>query len=144
MASLKAALRKARDMRRLSSAPLQEPLRIILHDGRFQLAETIVIRPEDTGAEASPLQILAAPGAKPFISGGINISGWKAVATTPKGIPTHATGQLWMADIPTDASNITAIRQLWINGRKAIRARHRDADSMDRILRWDKSNGTCI
>ena len=144
MASLKAALRKARDMRRISSAPLQEPLRIILHDGRFQLAETIVIRPEDTGSEASPLQILAAPGAKPYISGGINISGWKAVTTTPKGIPTRATGELWMADIPGDASNINTIRQLWINGRKAIRARHRDADSMDRILRWDKSNGTCI
>ena len=144
MASLKAALRKARDLRRTTGTPLQEPLRIILHGGRYQLTAPIVIRSEDAGTDRSPLQILAANGESPILSGGSKVSGWKPVTTPPAGFPTRATGQLWVADIPAEASNTHAIRQLWINGRKAIRARHRDADSMDRILRWDKSNGTCI
>lgn len=144
MASLQAAVRKARDLRRTTGTPLQEPLRIILHGGRYQLTNTIIIRPEDAGTDQSPLEIIAANGESPILSGGSNISGWKPVTTPPAGFPSRATGQLWVADIPEYVANLTAIRQLWINGRKAIRTRHRDADSMDRILRWDKRTATCI
>ena len=31
-------------------------------------------------------------------------------------------------------------RQLWVNGRKAIRARQPNSDSMERLLIWDKKN----
>lgn len=144
LATLQAALRKARDMRRTSLSPSQEPIRILLHDGRYQLTETLVIRPEDAGTTESPLEIKAAANDHPILSGGLNLTGWKPVANPPSGFPLRATGSLWMADIPGDVANFDAIRQLWIDGRKAIRARHRDADSMDRILRWDKRTASCI
>ncbi len=144
MATLQAAVRKARDIRRTHGSPLQEPLRILLHDGRYQPTETLVIRPEDGGTETSPLIILAQPGSRPILSGGVTITDWKLVTSPPAGIPVASHGQLWVADIPAGFSDPTVIRQLWINGRKAIRARHRDADSMDRILRWDKRTASCI
>jgi len=144
LATLQAAVRKARDIRRTHGSPLQEPLRILLHDGRYLLTETLVIRPEDGGTETSPLIILAQPGSRPILSGGVKITDWKLVTSPPAGIPVASQGQLWVADIPAGFSDPTVIRQLWIDGRKAIRTRHRDADSMDRILRWDKRTASCI
>lgn len=144
LATLQAALRKVRDARRTADGPFLEPVRIILMQGRYTLTEPLVIRPEDDGNHYSQLEIVADQYARPVLSGGIEILGWKPVKIPPPGFPRQATDPLWVADIPAEATNFDAIRQLWIDGRKAIRARHRDADSMDRILRWDKRTGTCI
>ena len=144
LATLQAALRIVRDLRRTSDGPFLEPVRIILKEGRYTLTEPLVIRPEDVGNFYSPLEIIADQYARPVLSGGVKILGWKPVKTHPPGFPRQATGPLWVADIPAEAVNADAIRQLWIDGRKAIRSRHRDADSMDRILRWDKRTASCI
>ena len=144
LATLQAAVRKARDYRRNADGHFLEPLRIVLMQGRYTLTKPLVIRPEDAGNYYSPLEIMADQYARPVLSGGIEVLGWKPVKSSPPGFPVGAKAPLWVADIPAEATNFDAIRQLWIDGRKAIRARHRDADSMDRILRWDKRTASCI
>ncbi|HEY6900564.1 MAG TPA: right-handed parallel beta-helix repeat-containing protein, partial [Puia sp.] len=69
----------------------------------------------------------AATGEVPVLSGGVDVKGWKKV----KG------AAYWEADLPVAGG----FRQLWVDGKKAVRARdvNRD-DDMQRIVAVDKKN----
>jgi hypothetical protein len=128
-ATLHAAIREARELRRLSKVGENEAVRIIMTGGIYSLYEPVFIRPEDSGTKSSPTIIEAAIDEKPVLSGGIQICGWKK------------TGKYWTADIPTFNGNRVQFRQLWIDGRKATRARNvSDFEKMDRIISNDKKN----
>ena len=75
---------------------------IRIGDGVYFLAETLVLTPEDSNTTWE-----AAPGARPLISGGRVISGWK-----------KAQGARWAAD-----ATGPEFRQLFVSGRRAQRAR---------------------
>ncbi len=107
------------------------------------MQEPVFIRPEDAGTPASPLFIEAATGEQPVLSGGILIKGWKKVATAIPGLPVAAKGKLWVADAPLKGDAVVDFRQLYVNEMKAIRARDRDGDSMNRILSWDHKKEQC-
>jgi len=62
LATLVAALRKARELRRFNDVSVTNGIHIILREGTYQLYEPIFIRPEDAGIAASPTFIEAAPG----------------------------------------------------------------------------------
>jgi hypothetical protein len=47
------------------------------------------------------------------------------------------------ADAPLVGGRLQEFRQLWVNDRKATRARDRNADSMNRILSWDHKAQQC-
>jgi hypothetical protein len=47
-------------------------------DGRYELRSTVVFDAQDSGSEAAPIQYVAAPGAKPVISGGKRLQGFVA------------------------------------------------------------------
>ena len=127
MGSIAAALRKAREWRRLSDPFIRNGIRIIVRGGDYVLDQPLFMRPEDAGTDACPTIIEAAPGETPVLSGGRSIGGWVKK------------GKLWEADIPQDGGHALAFRTLWVNGVKAISARSvDDYDSMPRILAVDK------
>lgn len=132
------AIRIAREMRRLNAPGIETGIQIILKDGLYSLYETINIRPEDSGTATSPTIIRREtttpdasgeiqPGA--VISGGVQVKNWKK------------SGKLMVAQVPEFNGRPLEIRQLWINGKKAVRARDvQDFEKMNRILRNDKVN----
>ena len=116
--SLVDAVRKAREMRRLGQA---SEVTIHLSAGTYYLYEPLRLRPEDSG--------LTIEGNNAIISGGLPITGWKKQ------------GKLLVADVPTFNGRPIDFRQLWVNGRKAPRARDvQDFEKMNRIMTYDKKN----
>jgi hypothetical protein len=143
MATVAMALRKAREMRRLKDPAITNGIHIIVENGLYTFAEPLFVRPEDSGTPGSPTVIEAAPNAKPVFSGGIAVSGWHKAAKKIAGLPAAAQGKVWVADAPVEAGRLLDFRQLWVNGQKAIRARDRNGDSMNRILSWNHETETC-
>lgn len=129
-ATLHSALRQARELRRLYKVEKNEPVRILMHGGTYDLYEPVFIRPEDSGTESSPTIIEAINGT-PVLNGGIDITGWRKE------------GKYWTASVPRFNGNRILFRQMWVNGTKAVRARNvSDFEQMDRIRSNDKVNET--
>ncbi|HCD77110.1 MAG TPA: pectate lyase, partial [Prevotella sp.] len=115
------ALQQAREERRLNKA---EDICIRLQPGTYRLNQSIIVRPEDNGTR------IVADG-KAVISGGVRISGWKKQ------------GKLYVADVPEFNGRPLEFRQLWVNGKKADRARDvADFEKMFRIRSVDKKKET--
>lgn len=145
--SLTAAQRRARELRRRATTPLTEPVRIILRGGTYALDAAWCVRPEDSGTAQSPTLFEAAPGETPVLDGGIPLaSSWekltKLPASTPPpaGLPAAAVDQVWVAEAPLVGGRPREFRQLWIDDRKAVRARTPNVGEMDRLLTWDKAD----
>ncbi len=116
--SLTDAVRKAREMRRTGKAAA---VTIQLAAGAYRLYEPLRLRPEDEG--------LTIAGKDAVISGGMPVGGWRKQ------------GRLWVADVPDFNGRPVDFRQLWVNGRKAVRARDvSDFEQMNRIRTYDKKN----
>lgn len=116
--SLTDAVRKAREMRRLGKAT---EVTIHLSAGTYHLYEPLRLRPEDSG--------LTIEGHNAVISGGMQVTNWKKQ------------GKLMVADVPDFNGCPIDFRQLWINGKKAARARDvSDFEQMTRIRTYDKKN----
>ncbi|SEQ99444.1 right-handed parallel beta-helix repeat-containing protein [Pedobacter rhizosphaerae] len=143
LASLHAALRKARELRRLNDPAVKTGVRIIIKKGFYKLDEPIVIRPEDAGSKESPTEIVAHDNEKVVFSGGTEIKGWKKVTGKIPGLPKNAVGKIWVADIPNYGGVDLLFRQLWINGEKATNAKYFNGDEMGRILSWNTEKQTC-
>lgn len=139
LASLNMALRKARELRRLKSQDIKNGIFIILKDGNYPLEEPVFIRPEDSGTAESPTIIQAENNWKAILSGGVNIKNWKKTGA----INGLKAGTVWVADAPKKAGEVLNYRQLWVNGKKATRAKSTSGSEMDRILSWDKKEQTC-
>ncbi|MGY5355623.1 L-rhamnose mutarotase [Wenyingzhuangia sp. IMCC45467] len=140
LASLNMALRKARNMRRLHDPLVKNGIYIVLMDGVYALEEPVFIRPEDSGTAESPTIIKAENNTNAVLSGGIQIKNWKK-AQKINGLKK---GTVWVADAPVKAGEVLNYRQIWVNGKKATRAKNTSGDAMDRILSWDKASQTCV
>lgn len=117
--AIEKALQQAREDRRLNGA---EDVCIRLQAGTYRLNQTITVRPEDSG-----IRIVADDNA--VVSGGVKITGWKKQ------------GRMYVADVPEFNGRPLEFRQLWVNGRKADRARDvADFEKMYRIRNIDKKN----
>ncbi|HEX9600256.1 MAG TPA: hypothetical protein VF985_02080, partial [Mariniflexile sp.] len=139
LATLNMALRKARDLRRLNDPAVEGGIHIILMDGVFYLDEPVFIRPEDSGTAKNPTIIEAYADTQAILSGGIQVKNWKK----DEAIKGLNSGELWVVDAPKKAGSIIDFRQLWVHGKKAVRAKSASGDNMDRILSWDKTSQTC-
>lgn len=137
-ASLHSALRMARELRRLGDPSVAGGVHIIMKGGTYQLFETIFLKPEDSGTFESPTIIEAAPGEKPVISGGVKISGWKLIKNPVKGLQKSVRNKIWVADIHENSVRQNGFRQVWVNGKKAVRASSVSGDNYPRILGIDK------
>jgi len=58
-------------------------------------------------------------------------------------LPQMAKGNVWVTDVPDVDGNALNFRQLWVNGRKAVRANTMHQDSMARILSWNHQEQSC-
>jgi hypothetical protein len=141
-ASIKMALRNVRELRRLNDPSIKNGAVIIVGKGVYQFYEPLFIRPEDSGTENSPTIIKNAEDEKPVLSGGVNILDWKK-ATGVASLPKEARGKIWVADAPIVGGQLLNFRQLWVNGRKATRAKEANGDRMNRILSWDHATESC-
>lgn len=143
LATVAMALRKARELRRLNDSSIKNGIHIWISGGVYQFDEPLFVRPEDSGTEASPTIIESVPNQHAVFSGGISITSWQKASGTIKGLPKEARGKVWVADAPVIAGQVLNFRQLWVNNEKAIRARDRNVDSMNRILSWNHQTETC-
>lgn len=143
LATISAALRKARELRRLNDVAIANGIHIIIRGGLYNLYEPIFFRPEDSGTDLSPTYIEAAPNELPVLSGGFQISNWEKTSSAIAGLSSVAQGKIWEAEIPLNTGRSSEFRQLWVNDKKAIRAKSMNGDLMDRILSWDKKEQTC-
>ena len=106
---------------------------LLLRPGAYRLSQPVTLRPEDSGT-----RIVGGRGV--VVSGGVQIAGWRR------------RGRLWVADVPLWNGRPLEFRQLWVNGRKAVRARDVPVEAatdggdpfgqMSRILSVDKERET--
>ena len=100
-----------------------------MEGGTYAFYEPVFIRPEDSGTKESPTIIRSVGDEKVILSGGISINGWKKQ------------GKVWVADVPAFNGRPLDFRQLWVNGKKAVRARDvEDFEKMNRICSVDEKN----
>ena len=128
-ATLTSALRQAREWRRTEDNRIQGGITIYMEGGTYAFYEPVFIRPEDSGTKESPTIIRSVGDEKVILSGGISIKGWKKQ------------GKVWVADVPAFNGRPLDFRQLWVNGKKAVRARDvEDFEKMNRICSVDEKN----
>lgn len=143
LATLRAALRMARELRRVNDPTVKGGIRILIEGGIYQLQEPIWLYHEDSGTKENPTQIIPLNNGKVVFSGGIPVKNWKKVVGNVSGLPKNALGKVWVADAPMPDGKVLEFRQMWINGNKAVRARDRNEEEMNRILAWDLEKQTC-
>jgi len=98
------ALEKSRELRKARPG---EAIEIVFADGVHPLSSPLHFGPEDSGTAEAPLRLIAAAGAHPVISGGVAIHGIEA-----------KTDGHWEGKVEGPP-----FEQLWVNGRRAVRAR---------------------
>jgi len=140
LAPVELALHQARELRRLNQVATNEPVKIILRGGVYQLTSPLLFRPEDSGTDSSPTIIAAAPGEKPVLSGGVPVTGWRKATGNIPGLPRVARGNIWAAETPRFNGQPLSFRQLWVNNLKAVRARQPNGETLDRLVAWDRKN----
>ncbi|MCL5280409.1 MAG: right-handed parallel beta-helix repeat-containing protein [Planctomycetes bacterium] len=131
-----ATLERARDLIRQqkSTAGLQEPMHVVVASGTYIMAAPFLLTPQDSGTDRFGVVYEAAPGAKPVFTGGKAITDFQP-----------ATDGVWKTHIPEAASGAWYFEQLFVNGRRAVRARspnkfyHYMVDVQEEAL--DKSAG---
>ncbi|MEQ1859166.1 MAG: hypothetical protein ABMA13_04460 [Chthoniobacteraceae bacterium] len=101
-----ASLAAARDAVRKARLASPGEARVIVAAGTYALTEAVVFEPQDSGVSYE-----AAPGARPIFTGGRKITGWNAES----GVWKVKVDPSWRFDA------------LWINGRRATRARSPDS-----------------
>ena len=110
-----ATLEQVRDaIRRLKSDKgLPEGgVRVLLHGGTYRMEQPLVLTPEDSGTEDSPIVYAAAPGEKPVLSAGRVIGGFTR----------NADGS-WSTTIDAARNRGWVFRQLFVDNRRYILAR---------------------
>ncbi len=117
------AVVEAREMHRKGDST---PITIHLAPGTYTVEQTLVLRPED-----SHLRIVGERGSDgrclSRISGGIRLGQWRKE------------GKLMVADVPEFHGRPLEFRQLYVNDRKAVRARDvAKWDDMERVLSQDR------
>ena len=104
-------------VRALRSSGNSDPAVIYLREGRHHLDETLVLGLQDgsptttapvalekygAGETTGPahLTFAAYPGEQPIVSGGVPVTGWKRLESSPSELPVKAAGKVWVADMP--------------------------------------------
>jgi hypothetical protein len=111
-ASVGRALQAARDYRRSAGWSAGSPV-IWVRDGTYFLSESLLLTQED-----SKFTLAAYPRETPVLSGGRRISGWREAELNGR--------KVWSAEVAEAREGQWTFRELWVNGSRAVRARHPD------------------
>ncbi len=109
-----ATVQRARDAVRQLRAKegVKASVTVALRGGVYNLTEPFRLSPEDSGTAQCGVTYSAYAGERPVLSGGRLIAGW-----------VKDKGELWAADVPGVREGKWRFRQLFVNGRRARRAR---------------------
>jgi hypothetical protein len=109
-----ASLEQARDLiRRQKDVPgLKEPARVVVAGGTYTMTAPLTLTPQDSGTGQFGVTYEAAAGARPVFTGGRTITGFQS-----------DTDRTWKVRVPEVASGQWYFEQLFVNGRRAVRAR---------------------
>lgn len=98
------------EIARLRLAHPLDAIEVVVADGTYLLDRPLVLESKHSGMGKMTVYWKAAAGARPVMSGGVRLKGF---APADKGT--------WQLRLPAD---VPVFDQLWINGRRAPRARH--------------------
>ncbi|MBM4086019.1 MAG: hypothetical protein FJ272_14640, partial [Planctomycetes bacterium] len=117
-----ATLYRARDaVRGLRTRGLPQPVRILVRGGTYYLPKTLTLGPEDSGTDGAYVSYESHPGEEVVLSGGRPITGqWRT-----------DDGKVHYVDIPEARNGAWKFRQLFVDGRREIRARYPNYDASD-------------
>ncbi|WP_166647344.1 right-handed parallel beta-helix repeat-containing protein [Prosthecobacter fusiformis] len=104
--AVKTPLEAVQKVRELRAGGEKGTVRVEFSSGEFFLAEPLKLEAADSGLEMGPTIYQAAKDAKVTFTGGKKVAGWK-----------EAKDGLWQAKVEGK------FEQMWINGRRAVRAR---------------------
>jgi hypothetical protein len=108
-----ASLPSAKDMaRKIRAGNPQQPVEIIALEGEYLMLQPLVLDQTDAGTDVSPTVFKAEEGAKVIFRGGVQITGFEKV-----------NDNLWRAFVPQVAYYDSYFEQLYVNGRRATRAK---------------------
>jgi len=109
-----ATVERARDTIRTlkEKGKFVKPVIVYIREGLYELNEPLVFTPEDSGSDEYPIIYSAYPGESPVFSGGRRVTGWK-----------RDRNGMWIVELPDVKNGDWYFRQLFVNGRRCIRAR---------------------
>jgi parallel beta-helix repeat protein len=131
-----ATITKARDAIRKLKAEggLQRPVNVYIRGGTYNLSSPITFTPDDSGTDQCPISYQAYPGEKPVLCGGLRITGFRTWK-----------GQIQEVFLPKVKTGRWYFRQLFVDDKRQIRARHPNFDPADPYRKGfsyvDKSRG---
>ena len=110
------SLETARDaMRRFRGrGGLKSAVRVLIAPGVYRLEKPLVFTPEDGGTAECPVT-WSGCGGRPLISGGREIAGWREGSINGR--------PCWQAEVPEVKAGRWWFTQLFVNGRRRLRAR---------------------
>lgn len=103
------SLEGARDLVRKQNQTMRSDITVYLEDGLYRRQTPLMLGPEDSGRNGYKVIWRNKPGARPVLSGGVELAGW-TLHDQAKGI--------WKTDVPAG----TDFEQFWIEGQRATRA----------------------
>ncbi|NOY79780.1 MAG: right-handed parallel beta-helix repeat-containing protein [Kiritimatiellaeota bacterium] len=115
LASLDGARRAVRKLRSSQPGSKKEAIRVLFLDGTYRLRSPVAFTPEDSGTKEQPVVYAAAPNAHPVFSGGRRLRGFRI----EQGV--------WKLTLPEVKAGKWVFRSLFVNGRRAVRARSPNA-----------------
>jgi len=104
--------RARRAVRGLVAGGLEGDVTVWLREGIYELPAPLVFGPGDSGAAEHAITYAAMAGETAAVSGGRRIRGWRP-----------GKGKLWTAHVPEAKAGTWRFRQLFVDGRRATRAR---------------------
>jgi hypothetical protein len=110
LATLTTARDKARELRKGNQ--VSRPIEIIAMEGEYFMFQPLALTLADGGTSDSPLIFKAETGKKAVFRGGVKLTGFEKVDD-----------KLWKAFVPQVAYYNSYFEQLYVNGKRAIRAR---------------------
>lgn len=137
--SIEAAVKQAREWRRLNDARCEGGINILLHGGTYHVDSRLFIRPEDSGTPASPTVIRGMEGEEAVVSGGVSVTGWRKGCDDSR-LPVEVRDKVWVADAPLMGNRLVETRQLWADGRKMPMASLLGSGVMERMTDFNTAD----
>ncbi len=110
LASLTGARDRIRQLRTV--AQMREPVTVLIADGKYSMQQPLVLEAQDSGTKEWPIRYQAVPRARAVFSGGATIKNWQRGADG-----------VWSTRLDDIKDGKWYFEQLWVNGRRATRAR---------------------
>lgn len=126
------AMKRAREWRRLHKKEAEDTIRIHFAAGEYRLPKPLFVRPEDSGTATSPTVMMGPQHGNAVVSGGVTLGGWRKGCSDTR-VHKDVRDEVWVADAPMSGNRILYCRQLWINGKKAVRAQQGNAGELIRM-----------